>query len=196
MGVEFLPSLDEREGSSERTEVATIGGGCFWCTEAVFSLVKGVDKVESGYSGGKLENPTYEQVSSGTTGHAEVIQLSFDPDVISFKEILEIFFSSHDPTTLNRQGKDIGTQYRSVIFYHNEQQKATAVQVIKELSESKTWNAPIVTQIEPFKTFFKAEEYHQNYFRRHPDSSYCRFIIAPKIDKLQEHHRIKLKLHI
>lgn len=191
-----MPNLDYRENPSKRTEVATLGGGCFWCTEAVFSLVKGVDKVEPGYSGGRLENPTYEQVSTGTTGYAEVIQISFDPDVISFKEILEIFFSSHDPTTLNRQGNDVGTQYRSVIFYHTDQQRATAEQVIEELTEAKAWNAPIVTLIEPFKTFYKAEEYHRNYFKRHPESSYCRLIIAPKIDKLQKHYQTKLKLQI
>jgi len=146
--------------SSKQLEVATLGGGCFWCTEAVFSLLKGVEKVESGYSGGKMENPTYEKVSTGTTGHVEVVQTSFNPDVISFKEILEVFFSSHDPTTLNRQGQDIGTQYRSVIFFHDDQQKAIAEKVIKELTETKTWNMPIVTQIEPFKIFYKAEEYH------------------------------------
>ena len=191
-----MPNLDYRENTSKRTEVATLGGGCFWCTEAVFSLVKGIDKVEPGYSGGRLENPTYEQVSTGTTGYAEVIQISFDPDVISFKEVLEIFFSSHDPTTLNRQGNDVGTQYRSVIFYHNDQQRATAEQVIEELTKAKAWNAPIVTQIEPFKTFYKAEEYHRNYFKRHPESSYCRLIIAPKIDKFQKHYQKKLKLQI
>jgi len=184
------------ESPSKRTEVATLGGGCFWCTEAVFNLVKGVDKVESGYSGGKLENPTYEQVSTGTTGHAEVVQISFNPDVISFKEILEIFFLSHNPTTLNRQGNDVGTQYRSVIFYHDDQQRATAEKMIKELTEAKAWKAPIVTQIEPFRTFYRAEEYHRNYFRHHPESSYCRFVIAPKIDKFQEHYRTRLKLQM
>jgi peptide-methionine (S)-S-oxide reductase len=182
--------------SSKQLEVATLGGGCFWCTEAVFSLLKGVEKVESGYSGGKMENPTYEKVSTGTTGHVEVVQISFNPDVISFKEILEVFFSSHDPTTLNRQGNDIGTQYRSVIFYHDDQQKAIAEQVIKELTEKKTWNKPIVTQIEQFKIFYKAEEYHQNYFKNHPEKSYCSIIIAPKINKLKQHYLDKLKLQL
>ena len=182
--------------SSKQLEVATLGGGCFWCTEAVFSLLKGVEKVESGYSGCKMENPTYEKVSTGTTGHVEVVQISFNPDVISFKEILEVFFASHDPTTLNRQGQDIGTQYRSVIFYHDDQQKAIAEQMIKELTETKTWNMPIVTQIEPFKIFYKAEEYHQNYFKNHPEKSYCSIIIAPKIDKLKQHYLGKLKMQL
>jgi len=164
----------------KRIEVATLGGGCFWCTEAIFSLPKGVEKVESGYSGGKLENPTYEQVSTGTTGHAEVIQITFDPDAISFKEILEIFFSTHDPTTLNRQGNDIGTQYRSIILYHNDQQKTTAEQMIKELTNAKAWNKPIVSQVEPFKAFHKAEDYHQEYFKRHPERTYYSLVIAQK----------------
>jgi peptide-methionine (S)-S-oxide reductase len=182
--------------SSKQLEVAILGGGCFWCIEAVFSLLKGVEKVESGYSGGKMENPTYEKVSTGTTGHVEVVQISFNPDVISFKEILEVFFSSHDPTTLNRQGQDIGTQYRSVIFFHDDQQKAIAEQIIKELTETKTWNMPIVTQIEPFKIFYKAEEYHQNYFKNHPEKSYCSIIIAPKIGKLKQHYLGKLKVQL
>ncbi len=164
--------------------------------EAVFSLLKGVEKVESGYSGGELKNPTYEQVSTGRTGHAEVVQISFDPEIISFKELLEIFFSSHDPTTLNRQGNDVGTQYRSIIFYHNDQQKAVIEQVIKELVDANTWKKPIVTTVEPFKAFYKAEEYHQNYFKSHPESSYCRLVIAPKISKLQEHYFSKLKVEL
>ena len=167
--------------SSEELELATLGGGCFWCTEAVFNQLKGVERVESGYSGGSLENPTYEQVSTGTTGHVEEVQLTFDPDIISFKEILQIFFSTHDPTTLNRQGPDIGTRYRSVIFYHTEQQKTTAEQVIKELTEEKLFEAPIVTKIEPFTKFFKAEDYHKDYFKRHPEQQYCRIVEAPKI---------------
>jgi len=183
-------------GSSKTMELATLGGGCFWCTEAVFSLVRGVEKVESGYSGGTIEYPTYEQVSTGTTGHAEVVQISFNPEVISFREILEIFFSSHDPTTLNRQGNDVGTQYRSVVFYHNDQQKKEAEQTIKELTESKTYEAPIVTKVEPFKEFYKAEEYHQNYFKRHPEKAYCQLVIEPKIEKLQKYNLPKLKLKI
>lgn len=185
-----------RTVTPKRMEVATLGGGCFWCTEAIFSQLKEVERVESGYSGGKLEYPTYEQVSTGTTGHAEVVQVTFNPDVISFKEILEIFFSTHDPTALNRQGPDVGTQYRSVIFYHNDQQKAIAEQVIEEIADEKIWDAPIVTQMEPFKAFYKAEEYHRDYFKRHPEQPYCSVVIAPKIAKLRELYLSKLKLQI
>ncbi len=191
-----MNQIQSESVSSKKVELATLGGGCFWCIETVFNLIRGVEKKESGYSGGALENPTYEQVSTGTTGHAEVVQISFDPEVISFKEILEIFFSSHDPTTLGRQGNDVGTQYRSIIFYHNEQQKAEAEQMIKEFTESKTWKVPIVTKVEPFKTFFRAEEFHQNYFKRHPEQAYCQLVIAPKIVKLQKYYLPKLKLQI
>lgn len=179
---------------SRQMEVATLGGGCFWCMEAVFSELEGVEKVESGYSGGATAHPTYEQVSTGTTGHAEVVQINFDPKVISFEEILEIFFAMHDPTTLNRQGSDVGTQYCSVIFYHNDEQKATAEQVIKKIAEAKIWDAPIVTQIEPFKAFYKAEDYHKDYFKKHPRQPYCRLVITPKIAKLREHYHKKLKM--
>ena len=177
-------------------EVATFGGGCFWCTEAVFSQLKGVEKIEPGYSGGEHENPTYEEVSAGTTGHAEVAQITFDPNVISFKEILQIFFSTHDPTTLNRQGPDIGSQYRSVIFYHNNQQKEISEQVIKELSEEKIFDVPIVTQVVPLENFYKAEDYHKEYFKRHPEQPYCRVVIAPKVAKLRQLYLRKLKLVI
>ena len=187
---------ESRTSDRKFMEVTTLGGGCFWCTEAVFSQLKGVEKVESGYSGGALENPTYEQVSTGMTGHAEVVQVTFDPYVISFKELLEIFFSTHDPTTLNRQGQDVGTQYRSVIFYHDDEQKAVAKQVIKEISEEKIFDRPIVTQLEPFKAFYKAEDYHRDYFKRHPEQSYCSVIIAPKLEKLRAHYLSKLKLQI
>lgn len=187
---------ESRTPDRKSMEVTTLGGGCFWCTEAVFSQLKGVEKVESGYSGGALENPTYEQVSTGMTGHAEVVQITFDPDVISFKELLEIFFSTHDPTTLNRQGQDVGTQYRSVIFYQDDKQKAVAKQVIKEISEEKIFDRPIVTQLEPFKAFYKAEDYHKDYFKRHPEQSYCGVIIAPKLEKLRAHYLSKLKLQI
>jgi peptide-methionine (S)-S-oxide reductase len=179
--------------SPKKVELATLGGGCFWCTEAVFTQLKGVESVEPGYSGGSLENPTYEQVSTGTTGHAEVVQVAFDPSVISYKEILEIFFSTHDPTTLNRQGPDVGTQYRSIIFYHNDQQRATAELVVKELTEEKLFDAPIKTRIEPFDRFYEAEEYHKDYFKKHPEQQYCRIIIAPKIGKLQKLYLSKLK---
>ena len=175
-------------------EVATLAGGCFWCAEAVFSIVKGVEKVESGYSGGSVPNPTYEQVSTGTTGHAEVVQVTFDPTAISFREILEIFFATHDPTTLNRQGPDVGTQYRSVIFYHNEQQKATAEKVIAELDKEGIWNAPIVTQLEPFKVFYVAETYHKDYYKRHPNQPYCQQVITPKLVKLQQRFLGKLEM--
>jgi len=175
---------------------ATFAGGCFWCTEAVFSQLKGVQKVESGYSGGTLENPTYEQVSAGTTGHAEAMQVTFDPTMISYKEILEIFFSTHDPTTLNRQGPDVGNQYRSVIFYSNDQQRTTAEQVIREIAEEKLYEDPIVTQVEPLKKFFKAEDYHSDYFKKHPEQAYCRLKIAPKITKLLELYLGRLKSQI
>jgi peptide-methionine (S)-S-oxide reductase len=174
-------------------EIATLGGGCFWCIEAVFNELKGVEKVESGYSGGTIANPTYEEVSTGETGHAEVVQITFTPTVIPYKEILAIFFTMHDPTTLNRQGSDVGTQYRSVIFYHDEQQKAIAEQVIRQITEEKIWDAPIVTQIEPFKAFYGAEEYHIDYFKRHPKQPYCQLIIAPKIVKLRKLYQSKLK---
>lgn len=149
--------------------------------------------VESGYSGGKLANPTYEQVFTGATGHAEVVQIIFDPDVVSFKEILEIFFATHDPTTLNRQGADVGPQYRSVIFYHNQRQKVTAEKFIKELGDAGIWDAPIVTQVEPFEAFYKAEDYHKDYFKRNAQQPYCRLVIAPKITKLRQKYRGKLK---
>jgi peptide-methionine (S)-S-oxide reductase len=176
-----------------KMEVATLGGGCFWCIEAAFDEIRGVVNVESGYSGGTTALPKYEQVCTGTTGHAEVVQVTFDPNVISFKEILEIFFTTHDPTTLNRQGADVGTQYRSVIFYHNEKQKETAEQIIKELDAAKVWGDPIVTQVEPFEKFYKAEEYHKRYFGRHPEAGYCMVVITPKIAKLRKKYHEKLK---
>jgi peptide-methionine (S)-S-oxide reductase len=174
-------------------EVATLGGGCFWCLEAAFEQIEGVLKSESGYSGGTDKEPTYEQVCTGTTGHAEVVQVTFDPTVISYKEILEIFFAIHDPTTLNRQGADVGTQYRSAIFYHSKKQKETAEQVINRFEANKVWNHPIVTQVEPFKRFYKAEDYHKQYFDRNPQAGYCRVVIAPKIAKLRKKYSEKLK---
>jgi peptide-methionine (S)-S-oxide reductase len=189
-----MSNEQSRIAFSKQMEVATLGGGCFWCMEAVFSELEGVAEVESGYSGGATAHPTYEQVSTGTTAHAEVVQVNFDPKAISYKEILEIFFDMHDPTTLNRQGSDVGTQYRSVIFYHNDEQKATAEQVIKEITEGKIWDAPIVTQIEPFKVFYKAEDYHKDYFKKHPRQPYCRLVVTPKIAKLREHYHKKLKM--
>lgn len=174
-------------------KLAFLAGGCFWCTEAVFSQLKGVEKVDSGYSGGTSANPTYEEVSTGTTGHAETVRITFDPETISFKEILEIFFTTHDPTTLNSQGSDMGTQYRSAIFYVDEEQKRIAEEVIREISDERIWDKPIVTQLEPFKAFYEAEEYHKDYYKRNPEQSYCQFVIAPKIEKLRKLYLSKLK---
>jgi len=174
-------------------EVATLGGGCFWCIEAAFQEIRGVINVESGYAGGTTASPTYEQVCTGTTGHTEVVQCTFDPNIISFKEILDIFFTVHDPTTLNRQGADVGNQYRSVIFYHNERQKKIAEQVILKFDDAKVWDDPIVTTVEPLKKFYNAEDYHRKYFDRHPEAAYCRVVIAPKIAKLRKKYREKLK---
>lgn len=189
--------MNQLANQNDRTlqgrEVITLGGGCFWCIEAIFDELKGVEQVESGYSGGRIANPTYQQVCMGTTGHAEVVQITFDPKVISLKELLEIFFTVHDPTTPNRQGPDIGPQYRSVIFYHNQEQKVIAEQVLKEIDAAKLWDAPIVTEISPFKAFYKAEDYHQEYFKLNGEQPYCRFIIAPKVAKFREHYRSKLK---
>lgn len=166
------------------TEIATLGGGCFWCLEAVYQELKGVQRVESGYTGGHVDNPTYEQVCEGSTGHAEVIQVTFDPGIVSYRQLLEIFFTIHDPTTLNRQGNDTGTQYRSVIYYHTPEQKDTARQVIAEMAN--VWDAPIVTELSPAQTYYKAEEYHQNYFRQHPFQGYCAFVVAPKVAKFRK----------
>ena len=175
-------------------ETVTFGSGCFWCTEAMFQQLKGVSSVVSGYSGGHVENPSYEQVCTGRTGHAEVCQIQFDPELIPFEELLDVFFSTHDPTTLNRQGNDVGTQYRSVIFYHSERQKQIAERVKAELGESGTWKNPIVTEIVPFKKFYPAEDYHQNYFRNNPNQGYCRLVISPKLDKFQKVFKLKLKI--
>ena len=185
--------MNHKNVTNKTKEVATLASGCFWCIEAVFSKVKGVEKVEPGYSGGSVPNPTYAQVSTGTTGHAEAVQVTFDPTVISFKEILEIFFATHDPTTLNRQDLDVGTQYRSVIFYHNAEQKATAESAIAELNEEGIWDAPIVTQIVPFKAFYVAETYHKDYYKRHPNQPYCQQVITPKLAKLHQRFLGKLK---
>lgn len=174
-------------------ELATFGSGCFWCTEAIFLNVKGVEKVESGYSGGKVKNPTYREVCSGLTGHAEVIQLTYDPKVISYDELLEIFWQTHDPTTLNRQGADEGTQYRSVVFYHNDTQKTLAEGYKKKLTEAKAFDDPIVTEISPFTTFYKAEDYHQNYYNLNGSAPYCSFVIKPKLDKFKKVFKEKLK---
>jgi len=170
-------------------EVATLAGGCFWCLEAIFEEVEGIDTVVSGYSGGTAVNATYQQVCSGATGHAESVQLTYDRNKISFREILAIFFSVHDPTTLNRQGADVGTQYRSAIFYHNEEQKAEAEEAIRQLNASNSWGAPVVTRVEPFKNFYPAEEYHQDYYANNPEQPYCSVVIAPKLDKFRNTYR-------
>ena len=174
-------------------ETATLGGGCFWCVEAIYQDVIGVHKVVSGYAGGKVENPTYEEVCSGTTGHAEVVQIVFDPTVISFEEILFIFWRTHDPTTLNRQGNDVGTQYRSVIYYHDEQQKKIAEQSKAETDASDLWADPIVTEIAPLPIFYEGEAYHQNYFVENPYQPYCIFVINPKVQKFRKSFRNKLR---
>lgn len=176
-----------------RTELATLGGGCFWCIEAVFERVRGVAAVESGYSGGHVKNPTYEQVCTGTTGHAEVCQIRFDPEQVSYEQLLDVFFSVHDPTTLNRQGADVGPQYRSVIFYHDEAQRRTAEQTIRRLTESNAFRRKIVTAIEPFEAFYPAEEDHQGYFRRNPGKGYCTAVIRPKVQKFEKDHPDRLK---
>lgn len=174
-------------------EKATFGGGCFWCTEAVFQDLAGVQKVESGYAGGHMENPTYKQVTSGTTGHAEVLQITYDPATISYDELLEVFWSTHDPTTLNRQGNDIGPQYRSIVLYHNDEQREKAERYLKELDASGAYDSPIVTMIEPLQEFYPAEDYHQNYFNSHGHEPYCSFVIRPKVEKFKKVFADKLK---
>lgn len=174
-------------------EIATLGAGCFWCVEAVFLSLKGVISVESGYSGGHVQNPTYQQVCTGTTNHAEVAHIQYDPKIISFAEILEVFWKVHDPTTLNRQGGDIGTQYRSVIYYHSEQQRKEAEFYKQKLNEEKVWDDPVVTEISPFTEFFKAEGYHQNYFANNPEQAYCKMVVAPKVEKFKKAFAHKLK---
>ena len=186
-------AMSQTTSNSSPKETITLGGGCFWCTEAVFEELKGVEKVESGYSGGTVANPTYGEVSSGETGHAEVSQITFDPKVISLKDVLGVFFTVHNPTTLNREGNDVGTQYRSVIFYRDAGQKAAAQQAIKDIAAAKIWDGPIVTEVTPFKAFYKAEDYHQEYFRLHGSQPYCQVIIAPKVAKFREHFRSLLK---
>jgi peptide-methionine (S)-S-oxide reductase len=174
------------QADEDSLETVTLGAGCFWCVEAIFQQLEGVESVASGYSGGAVENPTYRDVCAGTTGHAEVCQVSFRPDVLPFEQLLEVFWKTHDPTTLNQQGADVGTQYRSAVFYHNEKQKALAEEYKKKLDESGAFSGPIVTEITPYTNFFKAEDYHQNYFRDNPNQSYCRAVIAPKVQKFEK----------
>jgi peptide-methionine (S)-S-oxide reductase len=175
-----------------KLETATLGNGCFWCTEAIFQQLKGVASVTSGYSGGQVENPTYKQVCTGTTGHAECLNIVYDPSIISFDELLEVFWKTHDPTTLNRQGNDVGTQYRSVVFYHNEEQKTIATKYKEELNRSGAFKDPIVTTLEPFVKFYTAEDYHQNYFNENGDASYCRFVVQPKVEKFEKVFKDKI----
>ncbi len=174
-------------------ELATLGGGCFWCTEAVFQDLRGVEKVQSGYSGGHVRNPTYEEVCGKGTGHAEVVQVTFDPSVVTFRELLEVFFTVHDPTTPNRQGADVGPQYRSAIFYHSPEQKAVAEEVIRDVDERQLWGAPVVTEVTEFTEFYPAESYHDDYFRRNPYQGYCQVVIAPKVSKFRKQYLEKLK---
>jgi peptide-methionine (S)-S-oxide reductase len=178
---------------NNRLEVATLGGGCFWCLEAVYDQLRGVTDVVSGYSGGQVPHPSYEQVCGGRTGHAEVVQVAFDPEVVTYRQILEVFFTIHDPTTLNRQGPDVGPQYRSVIFYHSPEQKSTAEQVMADLTGRKLWDRNIVTELAPLEEFYPAEPYHQEYFARNPSQGYCQFVVAPKVAKFRKQYMANLK---
>jgi peptide-methionine (S)-S-oxide reductase len=174
-------------------EQATLGGGCFWCLEAVYKDLRGVERVVSGYAGGEVVEPTYEQVCSGTTGHAEVVQITYDPGAVSFRELLEVFFTIHDPTTLNRQGADVGTQYRSAVFYHTPEQKEEAGRVVTEMTVNNVWPSPIVTEVAPLEVFYPAEDYHQDYFERNPYQGYCRMVVAPKVSEFRKQFLEKLK---
>ena len=185
-----MPATDEHAGARE---VATLGGGCFWCIEAVYDSLQGVISVESGYSGGQLPNPTYEDICGGDTGHAEVIRVSFDPAVVTYRDILDIFFEIHDPTTLNAQGNDVGTQYRSVLYSHTPEQKAAAEAVIRALTAAKTFSRPIVTEIAPAPQFYVAEPYHQEYFERNPRQPYCQYVVSPKVAKFRKQFAARLK---
>lgn len=186
-------SFSQAKKPMNNEQLATFGAGCFWCTEAVFLNVKGVSKVVSGYEGGKVKNPTYREVCTGETGHAEVTQITFDPTKVSFEELLEVFWNTHDPTTLNKQGADEGTQYRSVVFYHNEEQKKIAEAYKKQLDASHVYKNPIVTEITPASTFYAAEDYHQNYYELNPNQGYCQYVIRPKVDKFKKQFAAKLK---
>ena len=178
---------------SPTSSVATLAGGCFWCLEAVFDELQGVLQVESGYTGGALANPSYEQVCTGQTGHAEAVQITFDPAIITYPDLLDVFFTIHDPTTRNRQGADVGPQYRSAIFYHSPEQKADAEAVMARISAARLWPAPLVTEVTPFQTFYVAEAYHQEYFQRNPGQGYCRVVVAPKVAKFRQHYLQRLK---
>ncbi len=186
-------NLEGDRGAEDSLELATLGGGCFWCLEPIYDELEGVAKVEVGYSGGDVADPSYEHVCTGTTGHAEVVQITFDPTAVSFEEILEVFFSIHDPTTPDRQGADVGPQYRSAIFYHSDEQKETAERVIRELDAEGIWGAPIVTEVSPLESYYRAEEYHQKYFAKNPQAAYCQLVIAPKIAKFRQKSGARLK---
>jgi len=191
---DYSPPLPRSpEVSSTKREVVTLGGGCFWCLDAVFTDIKGVERVLSGYSGGKVANPTYEDVCTGATGHAEVVQITFDPAVVSLRELLHVFFTLHDPTTKDRQGNDVGTQYRSIVLYRDEAQRAAAEDAIREIDESGVWDAKAVTEVKPFEAFYGAEDYHQDYYRKNPLQPYCLFVIRPKVSKLRKKYLQMLK---
>nr|WP_319265617.1 peptide-methionine (S)-S-oxide reductase MsrA [uncultured Draconibacterium sp.] len=189
----FTLLIYSNSGMSKDLQKATLGGGCFWCTEAIYLELKGVVDVKPGYSGGHVKNPTYKQVCEGTTGHAEVVQITFDPEVVSFSEILEVFFMTHDPTTLNRQGNDVGPQYRSAIFYHNEKQKEVAERVIDLFEKEEVYSKPIVTEVTGFDKFYVAEDYHINYYARNKTQGYCQFVVAPKLEKFKKIFKDQLK---
>jgi len=190
-----LFTMSNNTDKENNLQKATLGGGCFWCTEAIFKELKGVIDVKPGYSGGHVKNPSYKEVCTGNTGHAEVVQVTYDPELISFSEILQVHFMTHDPTTLNRQGADIGTQYRSAVFYHTDDQKYTALNIIDRLNMEKIYDNPIVTEITHFEAFYEAEDYHHNYFAQNKNQPYCQFVISPKIDKFKKIFREKLKSH-
>ena len=191
--MESTATQNQQQSSTSATEIATLAGGCFWCLEAVYDQLRGVIRVESGYSNGHVANPTYRQVCSGNTGHAEVVRLIFDPSVVSFRELLEIFFTIHDPTTLNRQGADVGTQYRSAIFYHTPEQKRVAREVIQEMTDAKLWPNPIVTEVTPISNYTVAEDYHQEYYAHNAYQPYCQVVVAPKVAKFRKKYFDKLK---
>ncbi len=185
--------MTELQTGGSTHEAATLAGGCFWCLEAVFELVQGVEQVDPGYTGGGIPNPTYEQICTGNTGHAEAVQLTFDPAVVSYRELLDLFFVTHDPTTLDRQGPDVGTQYRSAVFYHSPEQREAAEQAIADITARGAWKDPVVTEVVPLAEYFEAEEYHREYYRRNPNSGYCQVIIAPKVAKLRKERLAALK---
>ncbi len=187
-------NLNDFQEQDEGLALATFGNGCFWCTEAVFQELNGVEKVVSGYAGGTVKNPSYKEVCTGETGHAEVIRLQYNPEKISYTELLEVFFSTHNPTTLNRQGADVGTQYRSAIFYHNQEQKKAAEEIIALLTKEQVYDMPIVTEITPINNYYKAEDYHQNYYNNNKNAGYCRAVINPKLEKFRKKYKDKLKI--